>query len=171
MTVSIIPVGKDDALTLLELSRKTFFDAFAAQNDPADMDLYASKAFTIDKINFELETADSYFYYALIDNDIAGYLKLNFNSAQTDINDPEALEIERIYVLERYQGLKIGRQLMDFAINKAISTGKAYVWLGVWEHNQKAIAFYRSKGFEVFGSHPFKLGGDNQLDLLMKKVI
>lgn len=157
--------------TLLNLSRQTFFDAFLHRNNPGDMEAYAAAAFTNQKFEDELSNPDSRFYFALIDNTIAGYLKLNYNNAQTELQDPNSLEVERIYILQQYQGQQIGKKLIDFAIDIAISQKLIYVWLGVWEHNDKAIRFYKNKGFKQFGSHPFMLGSDEQTDILMKKEL
>jgi ribosomal protein S18 acetylase RimI-like enzyme len=160
-----------DAETLLHLSRKTFFDAFARLNNAADMEAYASTAFTLQKYEEELSNPDSHFYFAVADNDTAGYIKLNYNAAQTELQDPNALEVERIYILQEFQGQQIGKHLLDFAIQTAIDKKFSYVWLGVWEHNNKAINFYKSKGFTQFGSHPFVLGTDEQTDILMRKEL
>nr|WP_067059548.1 GNAT family N-acetyltransferase [Mucilaginibacter sp. L294] len=169
--IEIKQVNISDAAPLLELSRKTFFDAFLHQNNTADMETYAATAFTLQKFEKELGTADSEFYFALIEGNIAGYIKLNYNTAQTELQDTNALEIERIYILQQYQGQQIGKHLINFVIDTAISKKLNYVWLGVWEHNEKAISFYKNKGFEQFGSHPFMLGGDEQTDILMRKSL
>ena len=169
--VQIKPVSIDDAATLLELSRKTFFDAFLHQNNAADMEAYAKTAFTLQKFETELINPNSQFYFALIDETIAGYIKLNYSTAQTELQDPASLEIERIYVLNEFQGQQVGKQLIEFAIPIAIDKNLRFVWLGVWEHNTKAIKFYKSKGFEQFGSHPFMLGNDKQTDILMRLVL
>jgi ribosomal protein S18 acetylase RimI-like enzyme len=169
--MQIIPVTFNDAAILLELSRKTFYDAFAHLNNAADIDAYAGKAFTLQKFRQELSDPYSYFYFAIVDNNIAGYIKINFNTAQTELQDPNALEVERIYILQQYQGQQLGKQLLSFAINTAVNKNLKYVWLGVWEHNYKAISFYESQGFIIFSSHSFVLGNDKQTDLLMKKEL
>ncbi|AYL95881.1 GNAT family N-acetyltransferase [Mucilaginibacter celer] len=160
-----------DAETLLAFSRDTFFDFFAAANKPEDMEAYASTAFTLSKIEAELNNPDSCFFFAMLNDEIAGYLKLNYRSAQTEFRDPASLEVERIYVSRQHHGKKIGHRLLDFALNEASGQNLQYVWLGVWEHNQKAIGFYTRHGFEPFGSHEFLLGTDRQTDLLMKKSL
>ncbi|WPU90992.1 GNAT family N-acetyltransferase [Mucilaginibacter sabulilitoris] len=157
--------------TLLTFSRKTFFDFFAHLNDPANMEAYASTAFTTQKVKDELSNPDSHFYFAVLDGEITGYIKINFNAAQTELQDSQSLEVERIYVLAEHHGKKIGHQLLNFALQTARDMGLQYVWLGVWEHNQKAIDFYRKHGFDIFGSHPFMLGSEQQTDLLMKKEL
>jgi ribosomal protein S18 acetylase RimI-like enzyme len=170
-SIQIKSVTSADTEMLLNLSRQTFFDAFAHLNNAADMEAYASTAFTLQKFEEETSSPDSEFFFAVIDNIKAGYIKLNYNAAQTELQDPNALEVERIYILQKYQGQQIGKHLLDFAIQTAIDKKFKYVWLGVWEHNNKAISFYKSKGFEQFGSHPFMLGTDEQTDILMRKEL
>jgi len=93
---------------------------------------------------------------------------LNWGAAQTELTDPTAFEIERIYVLKPYLGKGMGNFLMDAALEIAYKMKPSYVWLGVWEKNERAIRFYEKYGFKVFGSHLFSLGNDIQTDLLMK---
>ncbi|TFF39704.1 GNAT family N-acetyltransferase [Mucilaginibacter psychrotolerans] len=169
--IDIQRVQPNDVTRLLELSRRTFFDAFAHLNSPADMDAFAERAFTLPSFETQLSNPDSHFYYAMVAGLPAGYIKLNYKLAQTEIKDADALEVERIYVLTAYQGQQIGKQLIDFAVKTAICVKHSYLWLGVWEHNAGAIRFYESKGFSIFGKHKFMLGSDEQTDLLMKKEL
>jgi ribosomal protein S18 acetylase RimI-like enzyme len=170
-TIELRKLSTAEVDELLELSRRTFFDTFYQVNKPEDMEAYASKVFTIEKLSDELNEPDSEFYFALLENKVVGYLKINFRTAQTELKDPQALEIERIYVLADQQGKNIGGQLMQFAINRAIDSHLTYVWLGVWDQNHKAIRFYQRHGFEVFSSHEFVLGSDKQTDLLLKRKV
>ncbi|CAN5524847.1 GNAT family N-acetyltransferase [soil metagenome] len=168
---AIQKVTPADLDTLLTLSRDTFFHFFAPLNEPANMEAYAAKAFTPGRILAELTNPESEFYFALYDGEIAGYLKLNFGNAQTEFRDKNALEVERIYVLGEYHGKHIGSKLLNFAMQTGKSRQLQYIWLGVWEHNHKAIGFYEHYGFSIFSSHEFVLGDDQQTDLLMKKII
>ena len=93
---------------------------------------------------------------------------LNFGQAQTEFNDNKALEIERIYVLKEFYGKKVGQVLYDKAFDIAKQAGADYLWLGVWEENQRAINFYKKNGFVEFDKHIFKLGDDEQTDIIMK---
>jgi ribosomal protein S18 acetylase RimI-like enzyme len=167
--VTIRKVGIAETDILLAYSKKTFYEFFAHLNDPANMEAYSSVAFTSQNMLDQLANPDSEFYFAFHDDDIAGYIKLNFNDAQTEYKDKNALEIERIYVSGEHHGKRIGKQLLDFAIDTARNKRFDYVWLGVWEHNYKAIGFYEHNRFELCGSHEFLLGDDKQTDLLMKK--
>ncbi|MGF7073352.1 GNAT family N-acetyltransferase [Mucilaginibacter sp. R-33] len=170
-TITIQKLALTDADVLLALSKKTFFDFFGHLNKPEDIEAYASVAFTPQKIQAELSNPNSHFYFAISNGEITGYLKLNYGPAQTEFQDLNAVEIERIYVLAEHHGKKIGHQFIDFTLKEAADKNLQYIWLGVWEHNQKAIAFYEKHGFEVFSSHEFVLGSDKQTDLLMKKAI
>lgn len=135
------------------------------------MEVFASKAFTLQSFDQQLANPDSHFFFAMIDGEPSGYIKLNYHNAQTEFQDADGLEVERIYVSKEYQGQQIGKQLIDFAIQTALDAKCTYLWLGVWEHNTGAIRFYQSNGFEAFSNHKFMLGQDEQTDLLMRKEL
>ncbi|MEE1944899.1 GNAT family N-acetyltransferase [Pedobacter sp. KR3-3] len=153
---------------LVVISTETFVETFAPTNSTESMAQYVAQNLTVAKLRQELECADSAFYLLKVDSELAGYLKLNFNEAQSDVKDANAIEIERIYVKQAFQGQKLGLFLINKAIEIAKFEDKRYVWLGVWEHNHKAISFYQRIGFVQFDSHEFKLGEEIQLDLMMK---
>src|SRR4051794_28914559 len=112
--VKIRFVHPSEVEELLSLSRKTFYDAFEHLNNKDDFEAYTSIAFTGQKLLTELENPYSQFYFAIIDDEKVGYIKLNYSSAQTELEDDNAVEIERVYVLASQQGKKIGNQLLDF---------------------------------------------------------
>jgi ribosomal protein S18 acetylase RimI-like enzyme len=95
-------------------------------------------------------------------------LKINFGDAQTELKDNKSVEIERIYVLQAFQGKKLGQALYEKAISIAKEMKVKYVWLGVWEQNHRALQFYKKNGFVQFDTHIFKLGNDEQTDIMMK---
>ncbi len=165
-------VEPSDVNELLTLSYQTFYDAFFIPfNSAEDFEAYTSVAFNVDKLLSEINNPDSVFYFALIDDEKVGYIKLNYSSAQTELQDENAVEIERIYILQTHQGKKIGNQLLDFVTAKAIEVKLHYIWLGVWEHNIDAQRFYERAGFVKFGSHDFWVGNNKQTDFLMKKML
>jgi hypothetical protein len=125
----------------------------------------------IGKLTEELTDQNSEFYFAELDGKIIGYLKVNVGQSQTEIKDKNALEIERIYVLKEFHGKRVGQILYDKAIQLAKEKSVEYVWLGVWEQNPRAIRFYEKNGFEAFDKHIFKLGNDEQTDIMMKLKI
>lgn len=159
----------DDLAILQMISRRTFEDTFATMNDEANMDVYLQTAFDREKLRSELLNASSSFYFIYFDGELAGYLKLNMDDAQTDLHDPRSLEVERIYVLKKYQGKGIGGRLLDKAIEIAREQNKSFIWLGVWERNEAALRFYKKNGFYQIGKHLFIVGDDPQTDLVMRK--
>ncbi|RNL84501.1 GNAT family N-acetyltransferase [Sinomicrobium pectinilyticum] len=153
---------------LLKLSKITFTETYAAQNDPEDFKSYMEKAFARELVQKELQNGLSFFYLAYDDGEPVGYFKLNPAGAQTDINEPGTMELERIYLLRSAQGKKLGNDLIRKAIEISREQNAAYMWLGVWDQNTRAIAFYERNGFVKFGEHPFVIGEAKQTDWLMK---
>jgi ribosomal protein S18 acetylase RimI-like enzyme len=135
------------------------------------MDKYLNEALSLEKLTEELNNPNSLFYFIEENDTPIGYLKLNMGASQTELNDNTALEIERIYVTQAYQGKKIGQQLYEKAIQVAKEKGVEYIWLGVWEENHKAIHFYSKNGFVPFDKHIFILGDEAQTDIMMKLSI
>jgi len=164
-------VGPSDILTLQSISRQIFLEAFGDTTSEANMKAYLDSSFSYDKLMAELENANSQFYFALFEGNVVGYLKLNTGDAQTEQELAEALEIERIYVLAAFHGQKVGKALLNKAFEVAAELQCKTIWLGVWENNQRALRFYTKAGFEVFNSHIFRLGNDEQTDLMMKKQL
>jgi ribosomal protein S18 acetylase RimI-like enzyme len=169
--ISITKVQPEELETLRSISIRTFREAFASQNSESNMNDYVSKAFSSEAMNGELQNPMVIFYFVKVDGEVIGYTKLNLPGAQTDLNDVDSIEIERIYVDGRQQGKQYGKLLMDKAIQVAKEKNLKYVWLGVWEENKKAIQFYERNGFRYFSDHKFMLGDDLQRDILMKKEI
>ena len=169
--VTIRRAGIKDADELLQLSRNTFFEAFAHLNEPQNMAAYASLQFTREGILKQLNNPDSAFYFAIVNKQTAGYLKLNTRESQTDLKDRQGLEIERIYVSGTFQGNQIGTRMISFAIKQAKRLKLDMIWLGVWQHNISAGKFYENLGFKISGSHEFMLGEDRQVELLMRREL
>jgi ribosomal protein S18 acetylase RimI-like enzyme len=132
------------------------------------MELYVAKAFTIAQIQLEFDNPNSYHFFAEIESDIVGFVKLNLNSAQSEMPFSNSLEIQRIYVIANYQGLKIGEQLLQFVITFAKEKKIDSIWLGVWDKNVRAISFYEKNGFVAFSKHLFFVGADQQFDIMMR---
>ena len=159
----------DDVHTLCDFSYRTFNETFARMNTPSNLKTYLEQSYNINKLSCELSNADSLFYFLYADGELAGYIKLNEAPSQTDINDMRSLEIERIYVAKEYQGEGLGIILMNKALDIAITRQKSYVWLGVWEKNDRAILFYKKNGFYKVGTHSFFVGEEEQTDLIMRR--
>lgn len=160
-----------DLKILKEIGERTFIETFASENSSENMTEYLESAFTTEKLISELTNINSEFYFAEIEQEVVGYLKVNFNDSQTELKVSNALEIERIYVLKEFHGKNVGQILYDKAIEIAKYKSLNNVWLGVWEQNPRAIRFYEKNGFKVFDKHIFKLGEDEQTDIMMKLEI
>lgn len=158
-----------DVNLLCEIGAKTFIETYGNQNTPENLQNYLDEKFTEKQISDELSTPNTLFLLVELNNEIIGYSKMRVNLVENP--DPKALEIERIYITKQYHGQKLGAFLMQGCIDTAIRNNYKSIWLGVWEHNPKAIAFYQKWGFEVFGTHIFQLGDDAQTDFLMKKTL
>jgi len=135
------------------------------------MKTYLDKAFNDVQLEKELSNVASEFYFVYFNAEIAGYLKVNGEEAQTEPMGDESFEIERIYIRNGFQGKGLGKYLIDKAIEIAISHNKKNIWLGVWEKNENAIGFYKKIGFVQTGEHSFNMGEEEQIDIIMTKTI
>jgi diamine N-acetyltransferase len=153
---------------LLHMARTAFLQAFTAGNKPENVAAYLAEAFTLEQFEKELANPASTFFVADLEGEIIAYTKVNLVPAQTDVHDPDSVEIARLYVLEDHLGSGLGKKLLDTAIDFAKQNQKKYLWLGVWEMNARAIRFYEKNGLRIFGSHPFPFGDELQKDWLMR---
>ncbi|MFD1032531.1 GNAT family N-acetyltransferase [Metaplanococcus flavidus] len=156
---------------LQAISRETFTETFKEQNSPEHLHAYLKKAYNQEQLALELANPDSQFYFVYNDEEVAGYLKINIGEAQSEEMGDDSLEVERIYVKEKFHKQGLGKLLLAKAFEIAAELGKKKIWLGVWENNENAIAFYKKKGFVQTGAHPFYMGDDKQIDLIMTKVL
>ena len=166
--IEIKKVTLNDIDQLQKISKQTFQETFSESNSEENMKNYLEEELSIKKLTAELNNTNSLFYFATLNNEVIGYLKLNFGESQTELKDDKALEIERIYVSKDFYGKSVGQLLYNKAIQIAKQKKADYVWLGVWEKNLRAIAFYKKNDFVTFDKHIFKLGNDEQTDLMMK---
>lgn len=158
-----------DCETLRTLGAKTYRETFGPTNTAADMDAYITTAFAAAAILQQLQSPHSVFVLAEDGAQPVGYMKVNEAPTQTELHDPEALEVERIYSVQSHLGQGVGAALLAWATTEAQRRGKKYLWLGVWEHNARALRFYEKNGFVRFGQHICRLGSDDQIDYLMRK--
>jgi ribosomal protein S18 acetylase RimI-like enzyme len=168
MNISFRKLDPSAVGLLQEISKTTFLETYAVHNSAENMQGYLDKDFGIESLLEQMNHSGSGFYLVSVEDQVAGYLKLNTGAAQTEPNQEGGLEIERIYVLKEFQGQKIGQLLFEKSVEIARNKEKDYVWLGVWEKNHRAILFYKKNQFVQFGTHIFKLGEEEQTDFLMK---
>jgi ribosomal protein S18 acetylase RimI-like enzyme len=170
-SILITPVDLLEIEKLQIISRITFEQTFSEHNNAADMEAYLNNSFSKEKLWSELNNPNSEFYFAQNGEKVVGYLKVNTGNAQTELKDLSAFEIERIYVDQSYLGKKVGQLLFNKAVQIASAKNVSYIWLGVWEENHRALAFYTKNGFTPFDKHIFKLGNDEQTDIMMKLIL
>lgn len=166
-----------DAAMLAALGRRTFVDTFAADNTPEDMAAYLTHAYGVEQQAAELALPDAVFLIAEAEGGAAGYVYLRQAPLPAHITDPApgqpgpSIEIARFYVDAPWHGKGIAHALMEAALDEAARRGARTVWLGVWERNARAIAFYTKRGFHDIGVQPFKLGSDLQHDRVMAREV
>jgi diamine N-acetyltransferase len=170
-TITIRIAASGDVPLLIELGVKTFYDTFAELNSKSDMDLYLQANFSEERVMSEVDDANNTFLVAEFNGKPAGYAKLRKSPSPEELKGQNVIELERLYAMREFIGKSVGKRLMDGCLSFAKEQGYATVWLGVWEHNHRAIAFYEKCGFKKFGTHPFMLGTDLQTDNMMKKDI
>jgi diamine N-acetyltransferase len=135
------------------------------------MNAYLERAFNLEQLEIELSNLFSQFFFVYFSNEVAGYLKVNTNDAQSEEMGDESLEIERIYIRNKFQKQGLGKYLLNKAIEIAMEQKKEKIWLGVWEKNENAIAFYMKLGFVQTGAHSFYMGVEEQIDFIMTKTL
>lgn len=159
----------DEASLIASISRETFYDSFAEQNTVADMQLFLDTRFTTEKLMAEVLDPSNIFFIAFVDDQPAGYCKMRPGAHVQMQTTEQAIEISRFYARKNSIGKGIGEAMMQHALTYAQDQQYKKIWLGVWEKNERAIAFYQSFGFSKFGEHDFLLGTDLQRDWLMMK--
>jgi ribosomal protein S18 acetylase RimI-like enzyme len=168
--IDVKAAGVNDASLISALAAKSFFEAFGHLINTDDINLYIAQKFNAEQIRSELDDTCTRFFIAYCDEKPAGYAKLISSSPKPEqISELNAIELQRIYVLEKYYDMKVGRQLMLQALNCAYEKGYDAMWLGVWKKNYRAIDFYKNGGFEIFGQRTFTLGSTVNDDYLMVK--
>jgi len=171
MVINIKKCTLVDSLELQEISHETFNETFKHQNSSDNMSAYLERAFNLIQLKKELANPSSQFFFVYFNNEVAGYLKVNTENAQSEEMGDELLEIERIYIRNKFQKHGLGKCLLNKAMEIAMECKKTKIWLGVWEKNENAIAFYKKKGFVQTGAHAFYMGDEEQVDLIMTKTL
>jgi ribosomal protein S18 acetylase RimI-like enzyme len=169
MTYRLRYATKEDAVLVADISRQTFYDTFAADNTEEDMAKFLGEQFTRGRLMLEVGAPENVFLLVYDESTVAGYVKLREGKKLVALENKPAMEIARLYVVKEYIGKGVGKLLMQASLQYAKEQQKEVVWLGVWERNHRAIAFYTTWGFEKFDECDFLLGDDQQRDWLMKK--
>lgn len=162
---------REDAALIASISRETFYNTFASSNTREDMDKFMSEQFSSERLMDQVGAPGNIFLLAYVDDQLAGYVRLLDGIDPADLHEVPTIEIARIYAIQEVIGRGVGSALMQRCIELAKAMKKRSIWLGVWEKNERAIAFYHKWGFEKFGTHDFVLGNDVQTDWMMRKIL
>ena len=169
--LTIRRASPEDAGLLSELGARTFSETFAADNSPEDMAAHLTASFNPAQQTAELNDPASTFFIAEAGGLAAGYAKLHAGEPAEGVEGPKPVELERLYVSQEWLGRGVGEALMRTCVNGALRAGHETIWLGVWERNRRAQAFYRKCDFRAVGEHVFQLGSDPQRDILMERAL
>ena len=169
--IAIRRATPDDAALFTSIARSAFVDTFGRDNTPEDMAQYCAESFGEEIQRREIADERNIIVIAERCGDIVGYAMLRTGSAPDCVADRDAIEIARLYALSSAIGTGVGAALMQRCLDMALERGHRSVWLGVWEHNPRAIAFYERWGFVDVGAKSFMLGNDHQTDRVMMRVV
>lgn len=160
-----------DAALIADMSRQTFYDTFAPHNTTEDMDKFMDEQFTKEALMKEVGTEDNIFLLAYDGEEPVGYVRMREGEKRFEFDEKTSIEIARIYAVQSAIGKGVGKALIEKCIAVADEMKKEVIWLGVWEKNERAVAFYTKFGFAKFAEHEFVLGTDVQTDWLMRKLL
>lgn len=169
--VTLRRANSDDANLLADLGARTFLETFAADNTSEDMAAYLAANFNTAQQTAELADPAATFLIAEVEGVAAGYAKLRAGEPAEGIEGSRPIELVRLYASREWLGRGVGGALMQACLDEARRAGHETIWLGVWERNARAQAFYRKWNFRAVGEHEFQLGSDSQRDILMERAI
>lgn len=171
MTAAIRAAGVADAPWLAALAERTFRETYAAENTPENMERYVAEHFGAARQAHELDDPALRTLVAEVNGAAAGYAQLAWSPAPPCVVGAKPIEITRFYVDRPWHGTGLAQSLMAALLRDAAAAGAGTAWLGVWERNPRAIAFYRKSGFIEVGTHTFLLGADPQRDLVLARSL
>ena len=162
-----------DAEPLAALAERTFRDTFTADNSTDDIEAYVRDSFSIARVRAELADDANTFLLAFMDGaeQPGGYAKLRTGTTDPSVTGSDPVELQRLYVDRRAIGHGVGATLMQASLDAARAAGHGTIWLGVWERNARAIAFYERWQFETVWDYEFQPGSDHQTDLIMARPV
>lgn len=172
--IPIRPAEASDAAALAVLARRTFSETFAAANDPADLAVFLDATYGTEIQLAELRDPALTYLVAEHETQLVAFALLRRGASLPCISDPTALELQRFYVRGDSHGTGLAQRLMAACLDTARAAGAAgatTLFLGVWEHNPRAIRFYEKQGFTTVGEHTFRVGSDDQRDLVLARPI
>ena len=161
----------DDAALLASMGQRTFVDSFGPFNPPADIDAYVATHFSAAQAAAELRDPAVTILLLFEDESAIGYAKLLAGETPPTVHGPAPVELARIYLEQHAIGKGHGSGLLQACLDAASRDGFETIWLGVWQHNERAIRFYERWGFRRVGELTFILGSQRQTDFVMERPV
>ena len=158
-----------DAMALSVLAARTFYETFAADNNPDDLAQYMQLAYGVEQQRGELLDPRIETLVVETGNDLVAYAMVRESETPDCVTGPAPIELWRFYVRREWHGRGVAQELMTAVEASARARGAGTLWLGVWERNLRAQAFYRKRGFVDVGSHIFVVGTDPQTDRIFAR--
>ena len=146
-----------DAKLLSKISTNSFLPAHGHSASKKDIDNYIAKKFNEQELSKELSNLENEYYFIYHKGEIVGYSKVIFYSPNKNIEVQNITQMSRLYLLEAFYGLDLGKELFNFNIKLSKQNNQKGIWLAVWMENKRAIKFYKKMGFEIVGSFDFKI--------------
>jgi ribosomal protein S18 acetylase RimI-like enzyme len=169
--IEICRAAVADAKLVSVLGAVTFYEAYFEQDAPADLANYIHESFNLDKIRAEIEDENASFFIIYLENCAVGYAKLREDSETDCVANETAIELQRIYTVERVFGKGIGGRMLNHCLEYAKQKGFRTLWLGVWEENRRAQKFYEKHGFKRVGTLTFPYGASVGINYVLEKVL
>ncbi len=152
---------------MADLAATTFRDAFGADNRPEDLALHLARSYGPAQQAAELAHPSIITLLAYDTAELVGFAQLRRVRPPSCVDPANAIELWRFYVARAWHGSGVAQELMAAVVQAARDAGGATLWLGVWERNPRAQAFYRKSGFGDVGTQTFLVGTDEQHDRIM----
>ena len=169
--IEIRSASIDDIPAMREVAIESYVEKFSQYNTPENMEAFLKEAYSLEQLTKEFYEPESQLTLAFSDNLVVGFVRLRKNNEVDHYLGNNHIELQRLYVHPGFQNQKIGKMLMESAMQYAMKGQFEWIWLGVWEHNTEAQRFYQRWGFEKFSEHVFQMGDDPQIDWLLKKKL
>ena len=169
--VTICSASASDAEELAAFAARTFAETFAADNRPEDMQAHLSANYGVEQQAEELADPSVTTILARSDGELVGYAQVRRSTPPSCVTHADPIELHRFYLDKQAQGSGLASELMLAVHEAAEEFGAQHVWLGVWERNPRAIAFYQKTGFRDVGSTIYMVGPDRQTDRVMVTAI
>jgi ribosomal protein S18 acetylase RimI-like enzyme len=154
---SIVKAEADDYQVLADIGKQSFIESHGSSASAEDINNYVSKTYREDIIRAELNDPKNNYHIMYHDEQPAGYSKIIYNAPHHNVESPNVTKLDRIYLQEKFHGLRSGYELLNFNIELSVKNNQSGMWLFVWKENHRAVRFYEKTGFKIIGSYDFKI--------------